>query len=278
MPTILFLYDVLRLDERMLLEKLRERFRVKPLYLPSSTLEIGGSREADIAVQRSVSYYRALTSSAVVESWGVPVVNSTHSIALSEDKVWSLSLLASNGIPVPRTVIAYTIEEALRAADAIGYPIVMKPFMGSWGRLAALARDDETLASLAEHREALGGPYRVHYLQEYIEKPNRDLRVMCIGDEVPVAIARVSSSWITNTARGGRAEPHSIDPELEDLVARSCRILGVEVGGVDVAEDPRWGYVVLEVNAVPEYKNIVRVTGVDVPGLIASYLYDRARR
>ena len=150
--------------------------------------------------------------------------------------------------------------------------------MGSWGRLAALAGDEEAVRAVSEHREYLGGPYRVHYIQEYVRKPGRDIRAMCIGGEAPAAIYRVSSHWITNTARGGRAEPARVDGELEDLVVRSCEAVGVEVGGVDVVEDPERGYLVLEVNAVPEFKNIVRVTGVNVPGLIAEYLVSRVRR
>ena len=278
MPSLLFLYDVLRLDEKMLLERARGRFRVQLLHLKSSVLEIGGPPIADVAVQRSISYHRALSSTAIVESWGVPVVNSSYSIAVSEDKVWSLSLLKAHGVPVPTTLVAFSIEGALEAAAKIGYPVVVKPVVGSWGRLSVLASDGEVVRAIAEHREALGGPYRIHYIQEYIEKPGRDVRAMCIGDSVPVAIARRSRHWITNTARGGVAEPYRVDPELEELTLKSCSALGVEVGGVDIAEDPGRGYVVLEVNAVPEYKNIVRVTGVDVPALIVDYLLEQARR
>jgi [lysine-biosynthesis-protein LysW]--L-2-aminoadipate ligase len=278
MVKVFFLYDVLRLDEKMLLDRLRARAQVEPLHVSSSILEIGGYAEADVALQRSISFYRAMSSTAAVESWGIRVINNSLALAMAEDKAWSLSVLYQHKIPVPHTLLAYSIDSAVEAARKLGFPVVMKPLMGSWGRLAALASDEEAARAIAEHREMLGSMYKVHYVQEYIDKPGRDIRAMCIGDRVPAAIYRVSNHWITNTARGGRAEPAKVDPILEDLVIRSCKALRVEVGGVDVVEDSERGYVVLEVNAVPEYKNIARVTGVDVADEIARYVVEQAKR
>jgi [lysine-biosynthesis-protein LysW]--L-2-aminoadipate ligase len=181
-------------------------------------------------------------------------------------------------VPVPETLLAYGLESTVKAASLLGYPVVVKPVQGSWGRLLALARDEEELRAIVEHREYMGALYRVQYVQEYVRKPGRDIRATCIGDSVPAAIYRVSGSWITNTARGGRAEPARVTPEMEDLTLRACKALGVEVGGVDIVEHPEKGLLVLEVNAVPEYKNVMRVTGVDVAREIAEYLYGEAKR
>ena len=278
MTVVALLYDVARLDEKMLIKELRERARLHLIHVPSSVLEMGRGPGVDAALERCVSHYNAVSSAAAAESWGARTVNTAESIALSADKAVTQALLHMAGIPTPRTMLAYSVESAVRAARELGLPVVLKPLMGSWGRLAALAGDEEAVRAVSEHREYLGGPYRVHYIQEYVRKPGRDIRAMCIGGEAPAAIYRVSSHWITNTARGGRAEPARVDGELEDLVVRSCEAVGVEVGGVDVVEDPERGYLVLEVNAVPEFKNIVRVTGVNVPGLIAEYLVSRVRR
>jgi [lysine-biosynthesis-protein LysW]--L-2-aminoadipate ligase len=261
----------------MLLAKLGERFRVEPVHVGTAVLEFGRG-SYDVALVRCMSFHRAVASAAVASSWGAHVVNSATSILLAGDKVVSTALMYRFGVPVPRTLVAFSTESALKAAETLGYPVVIKPVHGSWGRLLALARDSEEVRAIVEHREALGPAYRVHYLQEFVRKPGRDIRAMCIGEEVPVAIYRVSSHWITNTARGGKAVPAPVTHELEDVVLRACRALGVEVGGVDVAEDPSRGLVVLEVNAVPEFKNIVRVTGIDVAGLIANYLYEVAKR
>ncbi len=280
MPRIVFLYDIVRLDERMLIDRLRERSEVELLHIPSAILPLSNEPmvAGDIALQRCTSYYNAISSTIAVESWGLRVINNSFALAISEDKAWSLALMSKQGIPVPKTLLAYSIEGAVEAARKLGFPVVLKPVMGSWGRLASLAVDEETVRSIAEHREYLGGVYRIHYIQEYVRKPGRDIRAMCIGDSVPVAIYRESSHWITNTARGGRAVPARVNAELEDVVLRACKAVGVEIGGVDVVEDPERGYLVLEVNAVPEYKNIARVTGVDVANLIVDYVVSEAKR
>jgi [lysine-biosynthesis-protein LysW]--L-2-aminoadipate ligase len=278
---IALLYDVMRLDEKLLLSRLRERGSVEAIHVPSSVIPLsldGSSLSFDVAVERCISFYRAASTAFALEAYGVRVVNSGFSIAASGDKVWSLSLLHKHGVPVPRTLLAFTVEGAVEAAERLGYPVILKPIVGSWGRLQALADEPEDVRVVAEHREYMGGPYKIHYVQEYIRKPGRDIRAVCIGDSVPAAIYRVSSHWITNTARGGKAVPAKVDGELEDIVLRACNALGVEVGGVDVVEDPDRGYLVLEVNAVPEFKNIMAVTGVDVAGAIAEYIVSQARR
>ncbi len=279
MSSLLFLYDLLRWEERDLLSKAREFFdEVSTIHLKSTILPVGNGFRADVALQRSSSLVRALTSASVVESWGVRVVNSAQSLYVSGDKAWTHARLASYRVPTPRTYIAYDMVSAFDAASKLGYPVVVKPLQGSWGRLVARADDDEDLRVIIEHREAMGPSYRIHYIQEYIEKPGRDLRTFCIGDSVPAGIARESSHWITNTARGARSSPLKLDDTLVDLTLRACEATGVEVGGVDVVEDPRRGYLVIEVNGVPEYKNTVRVTGVDMSSLILGYLRRVARR
>ncbi len=281
MPTAALVYDVARLDERLLLDRMREVFdRVELVHLPSTVLGFTGKTraDADIAVQRSMSFYRALTSTFALEAQGVRVVNTGDAILFSGDKTVSTSLLVRSHVPVPETLLAYSLESTVKAAETLGYPVVLKPIQGSWGRLLAMARDEEELRAIIEHREYMGALYRVQYVQEYVRKPGRDIRAMCIGDSVPAAIYRVSGSWITNTARGGRAMPARVTPEMEDLTLRACKALGVEVGGVDIVEHPEKGLLVLEVNAVPEYKNIMRVTGIDIARRIAEYLYGEAKR
>ena len=142
----------------------------------------------------------------------------------------------------------------------------------------AMARDEEEARAIMEHREYLGPSYRVSLVQEYINKPGRDIRAFCVGDDVPAGIYRVGRHWITNIARGARAEPLKITDDIRDLVLRSCEALGVEVGGVDIVESPEGGLLVLEVNAVPEFKTTIVVTGVDVAARIADYVLDAARR
>ena len=272
-PRIAIVYDVARWEEKALLSRAREMgVDVEPLHLGSASIRLGGNSGFDVALVRAVSHSKALASAAALESSGVRSVNSAWSLYVSLDKVWSHAALSRAGVPMPETVVAFSPESALDAAEELGYPVVVKPVQGSWGRMVALARDAEALRSILEYSQYTGPAGRIHYLQEYVEKPGRDIRSFCIGDTVPAAIYRVSSKWITNTARGGRAEAVRPDQELEDLTLRACRAVGVEFGGVDVVEDRERGYLVLEVNGVPEFKNTVRVTGVDIPGLVVEYL------
>lgn len=242
-------------------------------------LEIGSRIEGvSIALQRSVSRTAALETSAALESLGLRVVNTSTSTAVAQSKVWSLSRLSAAGLRIPRSFAAAGSEAVLRAAQMLGLPGVYKPSQGSWGRLISLARSPEELGAIARHREAIGPHALAGVLQELVRKPGRDIRATVVGDEV-VSIYRVNRShWVTNTARGARAEPAPKDPELEDTAIRASRALGLEIAGIDIFEDPERGYLVNEANPVPEFKNVARVTGVDVGLLVASYLVEEARR
>jgi len=236
----------------------------KPLWL--------GEREQfndlDLAFQRCVSFYRALASTIILEEQGVPVVNRYEVILGCEDKLYTTLKLLKEGVPVPETAIAMSGEACVEAAEKLGYPIVVKPIYGSWGRMIARALDRESLDEIIEFRENMQSPhFKIHYLQEYIEKPGRDIRAYYIWGDVPVAIYRVSSRWKTNTALGGRAIKASLTEEQAELVKRAAEILGGGVIGVDLIEKGEES-LVLELNGIPQYKNVVRVTGYDLSSKI----------
>ncbi len=272
---IIMAYDILRWEEKAFIARARELgIHLRLLHLSNTILDVGGptGKQGGVALIRATSQYRALASASALESNGLRTVNTADSLYSTFDKLRTHSLLEKHSVPTPRTKVAFSLETALAAAEDIGYPVVVKPLHGSWGRLVALARDRESLRSIIEYSQHMGPQGRIHYIQEYIEKPGRDIRTFCVGSSVPAGIYRVSSSWITNTARGATSEPAKIDGELEDVTLRACRAVGAEFAGVDVVEDPERGYLVLEVNGVPEFKNTVRVTGVDLPGIVLSYL------
>jgi [lysine-biosynthesis-protein LysW]--L-2-aminoadipate ligase len=279
---IALVYDIARWEERAILEAARKRsIRVELLHLETQPLTVSGRPpvEADVYLQRCLSHANALSSTIALESTGVRVVNNSRAIVVAHDKLWTLALLSKAGIPTPRTVIAFSESSAMKAAGALGYPVVVKPINGSWGRLVSLAEDEETLRVILEHRVYMNNPFlKVHLIQEFVRKPGRDIRVFVVGDEVPVAIYRVSDHWVTNTARGGRAQPAPIDEELRELSLKTAETLGVEIAGLDVFEDPERGYLVNEVNAVPDFRNTVAVTGYDLPGKIVEYLASTTRR
>ncbi len=273
-------YDILRWEERAIADALR-RNGAEPqlIHLRNTFIELGRGEWPELVLQRSISHSVASESASALESAGVTVVNGSLPILLSNDKLLTASILSRAGVPTPRTVAAFTPEDTLKAADTIGYPVVLKPVNGSWGRMVAKARDEEELRALLDHRLYVPGiNSQVFLIQEYIEKPGRDIRVFVIGEDVPAAIYRVSDHWITNTARGGRAEAAEVDEELRELAIRVAEAMGADILGIDVFEDPRRGYVVNEVNAVPEFKNTVRATGHPIHERIAEYAVELARR
>ncbi len=276
------IYDHPRWEEKHIIQKIKELGH-QPVEVPlRSTLLDYAAREVpfDIGLQRAVSSARAITSTAYFEAKGVKIINTSTTQMICDNKVLTDAELMKAGIPIPRTILSYDLESALQAAKQLGYPIVVKPVQGSWGRLQALVSDDSCMRSILEYRESMPSPqFKVHYVQEYIRKPNRDMRIFVIGDDVPVGIYRISEKdWRTNTALGGRAEPVKITDEIRELALRAAEAVGGGVLGVDIAEDPDRGYVVIEVNSNVDFKNTIRVTGFDVGQAIVEYVIREAKR
>jgi [lysine-biosynthesis-protein LysW]--L-2-aminoadipate ligase len=187
--------------------------------------------------------------------------------------------LVRHNIPTPKTRLALAEDSAFRTAGKIGYPLVLKPVVGSWGRLSALLKDPDAARAVIEDREHMFPLYQVYYLQEFVKRPPRDIRSFVIGGRTVAAIYRYSggSEWRTNTARGGKAEKCGIGKELDDLSVRAARAVGGEIVGIDLMES-KDGLLVHEVNNTTEFKNTVPATGVDIPGMIVDYLVSTQRK
>ncbi len=214
----------------------------------------------------------------ILNQWGVKTVN-TYEVAMTcGDKINTTTALIAAGIPSPRTMIAFTPESAIEAIETIGYPVVLKPAIGSWGRLLAKISDREAAEALLEHKETLGSyQHAIFYIQEYVRKPARDIRSFVIGDQTVCAIYRESQHWITNTARGGNARNCPITPEIDRLSRAAAAAVGGGVVAIDLLEHPD-GLQVSEVNYTMEYRNSIETTGVDIPGLIVDYVLRVATR
>ena len=226
----------------------------------------------DAVLIRSISYARGLCASQMLNAWGIPTVNMASVAATCGDKLVTSAALKQAGVPQPRLRVAFTVEAALRAIEELGYPVVMKPVVGSWGRLLAKINDRDAAEALLEHKETLGSyQHSVFYIQEYITKPGRDIRAFVVGDQTVTAIYRKSAHWITNTARGGQGEACPVTPELHDICQAAARAVGGGVLAIDVLEDAQRGYLVNEVNHTMEFHTTVPTTGVDIPGFIVDY-------
>jgi [lysine-biosynthesis-protein LysW]--L-2-aminoadipate ligase len=273
-------YTVIRPEEKWILEAAANRgIAVERLHDEEVTFPlVRNGFKADLVLNRSVSHSRSLYALRFFEHYGVPTVNPYEVVALCGDKVLASLRLAEAGVPTPRTVVALTPEAALKALDEVGYPAVLKPPIGSWGRLMAKVDDREEAEQIIEHKTALGSPmHSIFYVQEYIEKPERDLRVFVVGDEVVAAMYRYSKDWRTNAARGGTAESLVPDSELSELALKASEAVGGGVLAVDLMEAPQ-GLLVHEVNPTPEFKALTGATGIDVADKIVDYVMEVAKR
>lgn len=234
-------------------------------------------RACDVVLLRSVSHTRQLTIARLLDSWGVPAVNPAAVVDICGDKLRTTLALAAAGVATPPARVAFTVEAALAAVEELGYPCVVKPTVGSWGRLVARLNDRDAAEAVLEHKMELGGlSHRVAYLQAHVEKPGRDLRAFVLGGRTVAAIGRRSAHWITNTARGAKAEFVAVTPDLGDLCSRAAAAVGGGALAIDLLEGPE-GLLVNEVNATMEFRNSVGPTGVDIPGLLVRHTLDVAR-
>ena len=226
----------------------------------------------DVVLERCLHHSRALYALRILNQWGVRTVN-TYEVALTcGDKINTTTALVAAGVPSPRTLIAFTPESALKAIETLGYPVVLKPAIGSWGRLLAKISDREAAEALLEHKDTLGSyQHAIFYIQEFVRKPARDIRSFVVGDETICAIYRESSHWITNTARGGEARNCPVTPEIDRLSRAAARAVGGGVVAIDLLEHPD-GMMVSEVNYTMEFRNSIDTTGVDIPGRIVDYV------
>lgn len=235
-------------------------------------------RAFDAVLERSISYTSGLYALRLLNSFGVPTVNTAMVAEICGDKLTTSAMLAKAGVPQPRNVVAFTPEAALDAIEAFGYPVVLKPVVGSWGRLLAKINDRDAAEAVLEHKSTLGSvQHSVFYIQEFIKKPGRDIRAIVIGDRVLTAMYRKSEHWITNTARGGEGELCPITPEIEEMCLKATAAVGGGVLAVDLIEHSDRGYLVNEINHTMEFHTMQPVSGIDIAGEIVEYTVRAAK-
>lgn len=280
-PIVGVLLSRVRVEEKLLLEALERRgVRTKILDDRAIVFRLEERPElgVDVVLERCIQHSRALYALAVLETHGIPTVNSFEVADVCGNKLLTTMRLIRDGVPSPRTRLAFTPESALVAVEELGYPAVLKPLVGSWGRLISKVNDRDAAESILEHKDVLGTyMHSIYYVQEYVDKPGRDIRAFVVGDETIAAIYRASPHWITNTARGAQATNCPVTPELADLCVRAARAVGGGVVAVDVLESAG-GLLVNEVNYTMEFRNSIDTTGVDIPAKVVEYVLEVARR
>ena len=271
-------YSRLRVEEKWLFKALESREVSHERLLDSQAiLQLDDDNSEwsrfDAIIIRSLSTSRGLSIARVLNSLGIPTINSYSVSEVCSDKVATSIALKTAGVPQPKSLLAFTVKGAIEAGEQLGYPYVLKPVVGSWGRLVSRINDRDAAEAIFEHRDVLGRyQHHIYYLQQLIQKPGRDIRALVIGNKTPVAIYRESEHWITNTALGAIATNCEVTTELHELCQKAATAVGGGVLAVDLLEDPDRGLLINEINHTMEFHSTVPLTGVDIPGMIIEHV------
>lgn len=271
------LYSRVRVEEKLLFEMLDARGvnydKIDDREAEFDLHHPGRWRDYDVILERCINHSRALSALRILNDWDIATVNTAYVADVCGNKLVTSSALVRAGVPSTRIKVAFTAESAIKAIEEFGYPVVLKPAVGSWGRLLSKINDRDAAETVLEHKETLGSYHHsIFYIQEYVKKPGRDIRAFVIGDETVGAIYRTSEHWITNTARGGQASKCEVTPELNRLCVAAAHAVGGGVLAIDVLEDADRGFLVNEVNYTMEFRNSISTTGVNIPDRILDYV------
>jgi [lysine-biosynthesis-protein LysW]--L-2-aminoadipate ligase len=275
-----FLHSLIRKDEKFLIDVFQTKPDVELIMIDDRdlTFQLGEKHDGiDVVLERCINHSRALHALRLFESEGIKCINTSRTATICGDKLLTSIALQEHAVPQPEIRVAFTEQSALKAIEEMGYPVVLKPAVGSWGRLLSKVNDRDAAESLLEHKTVLGSYHHsIFYIQKYIEKQGRDIRSFVVGDECIAAIYRTSGHWITNTARGGVATNCPVTDEISRLSLMAANAVGGGIVAIDLFET-RDGLLVNEVNYTMEFKNSITTTGVDIPGKIVDYVLKVAR-
>ncbi len=278
MQKICIVFDRLRTEEKLLQKNAEELgYETSMIDAKITSFDTDSKPEnfkfGDVVLERCVSYYRGLHFTACLEFMDIPVINKFDVANTCGNKMITSLLLKKNNIPTPKTYFSFSAEAALENFENVGYPLVIKPIIGSWGRSVMPVKDKDTAEAVIENRKVTDGPQdRIYYLQEMIDRPPRDIRVITIGDQAVSAMYRKSSGGFkTNIALGADPELCEITKEIEDLCEKTSKAVGGGILGIDLMEDKKRGLVVHEVNNTVEFKGLVKVSKKNIPKEMIDY-------
>jgi len=304
------LYSRIRTDEKLLLSELRGRDHdVVKIDVRKQQFNISERPAAfddlDIVVDRCLATSRSVYATKFAAAYDVPVVNGPDVAEVCSDKVKNSLALVEAGVPTPDTDVAFTKKAALQSIEDFGYPCVLKPVVGSWGRLMAKIDSRDAAEAILEHKETLGHyEHKIFYIQEFVDKPGRDIRVLAVDGEPIAAMVRSSDHWLTNAAKGAETDTFELDDRALELVEKASDAVGGGLLGIDLMEvgvsqsDTRDAsgagtasdtngesreqpepddYTVHEVNHTVEFKALNEIADVDVPSEVVDWLESKAQ-
>lgn len=285
MSKVCIVFDRLRTEEKML-QKEATNLGHDAVMLDAKISQVNTDSKkedydfGDIVLERCVSYFRGLHFTASLEFMNVPVLNKFDVANICGNKMFMTLLLKKNNIPTPKTYFSFSSEGAAENLEKVGYPLVIKPVIGSWGRGVMPIKDKDTMEAIFEIRDITDSPHdRIYYLQELIKRPPRDIRVITVGDEPIAAMYRKSSGGFkTNIALGAEPEICEITKEMEDMATKASKAMGGGILGIDMMEDEQRGLVVHEVNNTVEFKGLARVAKRNIPKEMIEFALSYVRK
>lgn len=280
MIRICIIYDKLRFEEKKIYSDIQQKgFDATLVDGKSLTFDTESSkidpRFGDIVLQRVISYNRGLHLTYCLEHMGLPVVNSFSVSEICGNKLITSLILKKNNVPTPKTTFAFSTDSARECMKKLGYPLVVKPIIGSWGRGIYQIKDQSMAEMMLDSRQENDNSFsRIYYFQELVDRPSRDIRCIVIGDQIVASVYRYSSEneWRTNVAVGGRTEVAPLTSELQEIVLKASNAVGGGILGVDLMEDSKRGYLVHEVNNTVEFRGASTVCKSDIAGAMTDYL------
>ena len=285
MQKICIVFDRLRTEEKLLQTQASEMgYETSMIDAKTTRFNTDSNKSehdfGDIVLERCISYYRGLHFTACLEFLDVPVINSFEISNTCGNKMITSMLLKKNNIPTPKTYFSFSAESAMEHFEKVGYPLVIKPIIGSWGRSVIPIKDKDTADAIIENRQVTDGPQdRIYYLQEMIDRPPRDIRVITVGDQAVAAMYRKSSGGFkTNIALGAEPEICKITNEIEELCQKASKAVGGGILGIDLMEDKKRGLVVHEVNNTVEFKGLVKVAEKNIPKEMIDFAINYIRK
>ena len=285
MSKVCIVFDRLRAEEKML-EKEASNLGHDTVMLDAKITQVNtDSKKEDfdlgeIVLERCVSYFRGLHFTSALEFMEIPVINKFEVAHVCGNKMFMTLLLKKHNIPTPKTYFSFSSESAANNIESVGYPLVIKPVIGSWGRGVMPIKDKDTMDAVFEIREITDSPHdRIYYLQELVERPPRDIRVITIGNLPVAAMYRKSTGGFkTNIALGADPEICEITKEMEDMAAKASEAMGGGILGVDMMEDDKNGLVVHEVNNTVEFKGLAKVAQRNIPREMVEFALNYVRK
>ena len=270
------LHSLIRKEEKLLIHEFKQLDGVELVMMDDRQLifDLQSKPDVDVVLERCINHSRALHGLKLLESAGIRCINTAEVANTCGDKILTSLALRDHGVPQPEVRIAFTEDSAINAIEELGYPAVLKPAVGSWGRLLSKVNDREAAESILEHKTILGSYHHsIFFVQKYVDKKGRDIRSFVVGDECIAAIYRTSEHWITNTARGAVASGCPVTDELAEISIRAAKAVGGGVLAIDLFETPR-GLLVNEVNYTMEFRNSISTTGVNIPQKMAAHVFE----